>query len=38
MTVNAFDRYVPGFGITFLLIGMMLGIALTLFDERDWGP
>ena len=27
----------PGFGITFLLIGMMLGIALTLFDERDWG-
>ncbi len=36
-TVNAFDQYVPGFGITFLLIGMMLGIALTLFDERDWG-
>ena len=35
--VNAFDQYVPGFGITFLLIGMMLGIALTLFDERDWG-
>ena len=37
MTVNAFDQYVPGFGITFLLIGMMLGLALTLFDERDWG-
>src|SRR5271167_56399 len=37
VTVNAFDQYVPGFGITFLLIGMMLGIALTLFDERDWG-
>lgn len=36
-TVNAFDQYVPGFGVTFLLIGMMLGIALTLFDERDWG-
>jgi ABC-type multidrug transport system permease subunit len=35
--VNAFDQYVPGFGITFLLIGMMLGLALTLFDERDWG-
>ncbi len=34
---NAFDQYVPGFGVTFLLIGMMLGIALTLFDERDWG-
>lgn len=37
VTVNAFDQYVPGFGITFLLIGMMLGLALTLFDERDWG-
>jgi ABC-type multidrug transport system permease subunit len=37
VTVNAFDQYVPGFGVTFLLIGMMLGIALTLFDERDWG-
>lgn len=35
--VNAFDQYVPGFGVTFLLIGMMLGIALTLFDERAWG-
>ena len=34
---NAFDQYVPGFGVTFLLIGMMLGISLTLFDERDWG-
>ena len=37
LVVNAFDQYVPGFGITFLLIGMMLGIALTLFDERTWG-
>ncbi len=37
VSINAFDQYVPGFGITFLLIGMMLGIALTLFDERDWG-
>ncbi len=37
VTMNAFDQYVPGFGVTFLLIGMMLGIALTLFDERDWG-
>jgi len=37
VTVNAFDQYVPGFGVTFLLIGMMLGIALTLFYERDWG-
>lgn len=37
VTVNAFDQYVPGFGVTFLLIGMMLGIALTIFDEREWG-
>jgi ABC-type multidrug transport system permease subunit len=37
VTVNAFDQYVPGFGITFLMIGMMLGVAVTLFDERDWG-
>lgn len=36
-TVNAFDQYVPGFGVTFLLIGMLLGISLTLFDEREWG-
>jgi ABC-type multidrug transport system permease subunit len=35
--VNPFDQYVPGFGVTFLLIGMMLGLSLTLFDERDWG-
>ncbi len=37
MTVNAFNEYVPGFGVTFLLIGMMMGVALTLYDERDWG-
>lgn len=37
VVVNAFDQYVPGFGVTFLLIGMMLGIALTLVDERTWG-
>jgi len=34
---NAFDQYVPGFGITFLLIGMLMGIGLGLIDERDWG-
>ena len=34
---NAFDQYVPGFGITFLLIGTLMGIALGLIDERDWG-
>lgn len=35
--VNAFDQYVPGFGVTFLLIGMVMGISLGLIDERDWG-
>ena len=35
--VNPFDQYVPGFGVTFLLIGMLMGISLTLFDEREWG-
>jgi ABC-type multidrug transport system permease subunit len=34
---NAFDQYVPGFGVTFLLIGMLMGIGLGLIDERDWG-
>ncbi len=34
---NAFDQYVPGFGITFLLIGMLMGISMGLIDERDWG-
>lgn len=35
--INSFDQYVPGFGITFLLIGMLMGISLGLIDERDWG-
>jgi ABC-type multidrug transport system permease subunit len=35
--VNAFDQYVPGFGITFLLIGMLMGFSLGLIDDRDWG-
>lgn len=35
--VNAFDQYVPGFGITFLLIGMLMGLSMGLIDERDWG-
>ena len=35
--VNSFDQYVPGFGITFLLIGMLMGLSLGLIDERDWG-
>jgi ABC-type multidrug transport system permease subunit len=35
--INAFDQYVPGFGITFLLIGMLMGISLRLIEDRDWG-
>jgi len=34
---NVFDLHVPGFGVTFLLIGMLMGISLALIDERDWG-
>ena len=34
---NTFDQNVPGFSITFLLLGMLLGISLALLDERDWG-
>jgi ABC-2 family transporter len=34
---NAFDLQVPGFAITFLLIGMLIGLALALIDEYDWG-
>lgn len=34
---NAFDQYVPGFGITFLLIAMLMGVGMGLIDERDWG-
>jgi ABC-type multidrug transport system permease subunit len=28
---------VPGFSVTFLLLGMLLGVSLGLLDERDWG-
>jgi ABC-type multidrug transport system permease subunit len=35
--VNSFDLYVPGFGITFLLIDMLWGVGVGLIDERDWG-
>lgn len=34
---DAFDLQVPGFAITFLLIGMLMGISLALIDEREWG-
>ena len=36
-SVNAFDQYVPGFGITFLLIDMIWGLSVGLIDEREWG-
>jgi ABC-2 type transport system permease protein len=35
--VNTFDQYVPGFGITFLLVDMLWGVGVGLIDERDWG-
>jgi len=34
---NAFDLQVPGFAVTFLLIGMLMGVSLALIDEHDWG-
>jgi len=36
-SINTFDQNVPGFSVTFLLLGMLLGISLGLLDERDWG-
>lgn len=36
-TINSFDQQVPGFSVTFLLLGLLLGVSLGLFDERDWG-
>jgi len=35
--LNSFDQYVPGFSITFLMLGMLLGVAMTLIDELDLG-
>jgi ABC-type multidrug transport system permease subunit len=35
--LNTFDQNVPGFSVTFLLLGMLLGVSLGLLDERDWG-
>ena len=36
-TINSFDQQVPGFSVTFLLLGLLLGVSLGLIDERDWG-
>ncbi|MEA2627144.1 MAG: linearmycin/streptolysin transport system permease protein [Candidatus Binatota bacterium] len=35
--LNTFDQNVPGFSVTFLLLGILLGVSLGLLDERDWG-
>jgi ABC-type multidrug transport system permease subunit/Skp family chaperone for outer membrane proteins len=35
--INTFDQNVPGFGVTFVLIGMLIGVSLGLIDEREWG-
>ena len=35
--LNSFDQYVPGFSITFLMLGMLLGVAMTLIDELELG-
>jgi len=35
--INTFDQNVPGFSVTFLLLGMLLGVSLGLLDERGWG-
>lgn len=34
---NTFDQNVPGFSMTFLMLGMLFGVGLGLFDEQDWG-
>jgi len=36
-SINSFDQQVPGFSVTFLLLGLLLGVSLGLLDERDWG-
>src|SRR5262249_43424867 len=36
-SINTFDQNVPGFSVTFMLLGMLLGVSLGLLDERDWG-
>jgi ABC-type multidrug transport system permease subunit len=36
-TINTFDQNVPGFSVTFLMLGMLLGVSLGLLDEHEWG-
>jgi ABC-2 type transport system permease protein len=35
--INTFDQNVPGFSVTFLLLGMLLGVSMGLLDEQEWG-
>src|SRR5262249_26207063 len=37
LTINTFDQNVPGFSVTFLLLGVPFGVSLALLDEREWG-
>ena len=34
---NVFDLMVPGFAVTFLMIGMLMGVSMALIDEHEWG-
>lgn len=36
-SINTFDQNVPGFSVTFLLLGILLGVSLGLIDEKEWG-
>jgi ABC-type multidrug transport system permease subunit len=36
-TLDTFDQNVPGFSVTFLLLGMLFSVSLGVLDERDWG-
>src|SRR5262245_1092949 len=37
-SINTFDQNVPGFSVTFLLLGMLLGVSLGLLAGRRLGP
>ncbi|MFQ5789857.1 MAG: ABC transporter permease, partial [Acidobacteriota bacterium] len=34
---NTFDQNVPGFSVMFVMLGMLMGVSLSLVDEREWG-
>lgn len=37
VSFNTFDQNVPGFSVTFLMLGMLFGVGLGLMDEKEWG-